>query len=46
MYHFGLKNDNLIENGFTREFKKPGLGVDVDWKKLSDADIYEKTTVK
>ena len=45
LYHFGLKNDNLIENGFTREFKKPGLGIEVDWEKLSDADIYEKKTV-
>ena len=46
MYHYGLKNDNLIEDGYTRELKKPGLGIEVDWEKLSDADIYEKTTVK
>ena len=26
------KNDNLIEDGYTREFKKPGLGIEVDWE--------------
>ena len=46
IYQFGFKNANLVSKGSTISLKKPGLGVNIDWDILNEADYYKKIKVK
>ena len=39
-FEFGSKNGNLLDRGRIVAPDRPGLGIDVDWERLSLADFY------
>jgi len=39
-YEFGMKNANLFERGLILAPQGPGLGIEVDWDRLTEADFY------
>jgi L-alanine-DL-glutamate epimerase-like enolase superfamily enzyme len=39
-FEFGMKNGNLLEGGRVVAPDGPGLGINVDWDRLSTADFY------
>ena len=39
-YEFGMKNGNLLERGRVAAPEGPGLGIEVDWDRLSTADFH------
>ena len=46
VYQFGFKDANLVNKGSTISLKKPGIGIDIDWDILNEADYYKKIKVK
>ncbi len=42
-FEFGMKNGNLLDRGRVIAPKGPGLGIEVDWDHLADADFYRKS---
>ena len=42
IYEFGMKNGILFEDGEVFATMNHGLGINVDWEKLSEADYYIK----
>jgi L-alanine-DL-glutamate epimerase-like enolase superfamily enzyme len=45
-YQFGFKDANLVNKGKTIPLNKPGIGIDIDWDILNEADYYKKIKVK
>jgi L-alanine-DL-glutamate epimerase-like enolase superfamily enzyme len=45
IYEFGMKNGNLLKRNRAWAPAGPGLGIDVDWLSLEDADFYRKSVV-
>jgi L-alanine-DL-glutamate epimerase-like enolase superfamily enzyme len=43
-FEFGMKNGNLLDRGRVFAPKGPGLGFEVDWDRLTQADFYRKST--
>jgi L-alanine-DL-glutamate epimerase-like enolase superfamily enzyme len=39
-FEFGMKNGHLFHNGQVTAPKGPGLGIEVDWDRLVEADFY------
>ena len=39
-FEFGMKNGNLLDKGRVRAPTGPGLGIEVDWDRLTEADFY------
>ena len=46
VYQFGFKDANLVNKGKTIPLNKPGIGIDIDWGILNEADYYKKIEVK
>ena len=46
VYQFGFKDANLVNKGKTIPLNKPGIGIDIDWDILNEADYYKKIKVK
>ena len=46
VYQFGFKDANLVNKGKTILLNKPGIGIDIDWDILNEADYYKKIKVK
>ncbi len=42
-FAFGMKNGNLLEQGWVVAPQGPGLGIEVDWDRLATADFYSST---
>jgi L-alanine-DL-glutamate epimerase-like enolase superfamily enzyme len=42
-FEFGMTNGNLLERGRVVAPKGPGLGLEVDWDRLVEADFYRKS---
>jgi len=42
-FEFGMKNGNLLDRGRVIAPKGPGLGIEVDWDHLAEADFYRKS---
>jgi L-alanine-DL-glutamate epimerase-like enolase superfamily enzyme len=42
-FEFGMKNGNLLEKGRVFAPEGPGLGLEIDWGRLSQADFYRKS---
>ena len=40
---FGMKNGNLLDEGRVIAPKGPGLGIEVAWDQLAEADFYRHT---
>lgn len=40
VFEFAMKNGNLFKNGKIEAPKAPGLGIEVHWEKLKEADFY------
>ena len=40
VFEFGMKNGNLMHGGRVVAPARPGLGIDVDWQSLDDADFH------
>ena len=44
-FSFGMKNGIVVDGGLAAAPTGPGLGVDVDWLSLPEADYYEYTSL-
>ena len=42
-FEFGMKNGNLLDRGRVLAPGGPGLGLEVDWDRLVEADFYRKS---
>lgn len=42
-FEFGMKNGNLLDEGRVIAPKGPGLGIEVAWDQLAEADFYRHT---
>jgi L-alanine-DL-glutamate epimerase-like enolase superfamily enzyme len=42
-FEFGMKNGNLLDRGRVFAPKGPGLGLEIDWDRLTQADFYRKS---
>jgi L-alanine-DL-glutamate epimerase-like enolase superfamily enzyme len=42
-FEFGMKKGNLLDRGRVFAPKGPGLGLEVDWDRLTQADFYRKS---
>jgi len=42
-FEFGMKNGNLLDRGRVSAPGGPGLGLEVDWDRLVEADFYRKS---
>ncbi len=45
-FEFGMKNGNLLNRGRVLAPRGPGLGLEVDWDRLVEADFYRKSAGK
>lgn len=45
-FEFGMRNGNLLDGGNAVAPTKPGLGIAVDWERLSSADFYTSSVVE
>jgi len=45
-YEFGIKSDNLVKKGKASVPKGSGLGIEIDWDILKNADFYNKVNGK
>jgi len=42
-FEFGMKNGNLLERGRVVAPERAGLGIEVDWDRLAEADFYSRS---